>query len=235
MAKKTPDEMFLMRLEKMCAHSPSGRVSSNALEAALGWTRENAFSNARKRLIMRGLVRALPGGAGGLLECIKAPAPEPVAPSALKAFVSYCHADKDLKTNLLKHLEPLRRSGLIDHWHDGDIVVGSEWEHEIWSNFESADIILLLITIDFINSEYCYKKELAAAVERHKAKQARVIPVIGMNCLWEGLEFSNLHATLGGKAIASQPNQDDALTQVAREIKKAAEELRLERGSANAA
>ena len=229
MAKKTAEEIFLINLERMCAQSQSGKVSSNALEAAIGWTRSGTFTKTRDKLAAEGKIRRLPGGGGGLLEGVKTQGTAPEPPRALKAFISYCHADKDLKNELVKHLEPLRRSGLVNHWHDGDIIVGREWEKEIWLNFESADIILLLITIDFINSEYCYARELAAAVERHKSKQAIVIPVIGKNCLWEGLEFSSLHATLNGKAIASQPNRDDALTQVAREIKKAVEDLRIER------
>src|SRR5690348_17154344 len=107
MAKKTADEVFLERLGRMCAHSPTGRVSSNALESAIGWASKNRFLNSRKRLIHQGKVRALPGGAGGLLECVKPPEAPPEPPSALKAFISYCHVDRDLKVELVKHLEPL--------------------------------------------------------------------------------------------------------------------------------
>ena len=175
-------------------------------------------------MINQGKVRAFPGGAGGVLECVRA-AP-PTTPAPLKAFVSYSHVDKALTSELLKHLEPLRRMGIVEHWHDGDITAGKEWQTEISNQLTSADIVLLLITIDFINSEYCYDRELTAAVERHKAGQARIIPIIGRNCLWQDLPFGQIQAVLNGKAIASLPDRDDALTQVVKEIKAAAKELR---------
>ncbi len=65
-------------------------------------------------------------------------------------FVSYSHADEALKIELLKHLEPLRRLKLIDTWHDRQIKAGDDWDKNISANLESADIILLLISIDFI-------------------------------------------------------------------------------------
>jgi len=65
-------------------------------------------------------------------------------------FVSYSHADEALKIELLKHLEPLRRLNLIDTWHDRQIKAGDDWDKNISANLESADIILLLISIDFI-------------------------------------------------------------------------------------
>ena len=222
-SKKTLEEVFLHRLETMCSKTPNGRVSGSALENALNWSVEGRYATVRRNLIAQGKVRAHQGGPGGSLECCTAV--KPAGPTALKAFISYSHADAGLKTELLKHLSPLTRSGLINHWHDGDISVGKEWEREIWSNFRSADIIVLLITIDFINSEYCYDRELAAAVERHKSKRACIIPIIGRNCLWQDLPFGSIQATLQGKAVAAFADRDEALTQVAREIKKAADDL----------
>lgn len=231
-AKRTFDEIFLHRLEAMSAKAPNGRVTGRALEGALGWTVEGRFADIRKQLIGQGKVRSLPGGAGGVLELVQVAPPAAVAP--LRAFVSYCHSDKTLKTELLKHLEPLRRNGIVDHWHDGDITAGKEWQTEIWNQLRSAEIIILLVTIDFINSEYCYDKELAAAVERHKAGEARIIPIIGRNCFWQDLPFSQIQAVLNGKPIAAFPDRDDALTQVVKEIKAAAEEHRESRGRAAA-
>lgn len=224
MAKRSMPEVFVDTLVKMAAGTPNGRVSSNALEAKLAWTVEGRYTKIRQDLIKRGEIRAYPGGAGGSLEPVAQAGP-PV-PKALKAFISYSHADSALKNELLKHLAPLRRLELVDHWDDGEILVGQEWEKAIWGNLQEADIIILLITVDFINSEYCYTKELSAAVERHKTKSARIIPVIGRNCLWQNLSFGHIQATLNGKAILSLPNQDDALTEVAKEIKRVAEELK---------
>lgn len=221
MAKRTLEQKFVDTLCEMTEKTPTGRVTASALETKLGWATKGRFTRVRKALIEQGKIRAFPGGAGGSLECVTIP----VTSQPLKAFLSYAHADKALAKELLKHLEPLSRIGLVQRWHDGDISVGKDWEKEIWSQLRAADIILLLITIDFINSEYCYEKELATAVERHKAKRAVIIPVIGRSCLWQNLPFSQIQAALNGRAILSQPNRDDALTQVAMEVKAAAEEM----------
>jgi|GEM_PF-2218355 len=230
-ARRTLHEVFLDTLGKMAGASATGRVSSNALEAKLNWQVDKRYSNTKRELIRQGKVRAYPGGAGGTLECVGKVAKE-AQPAPLKAFVSYSHFDADLKNELLKHLDPLRRAGLVDHWHDGDISAGQEWERAIETRLRAADLIIFLITVDFINSEYCYDNELAAAVDRHKANKARLIPVIGRECLWQNLSFGHIQAVLGGKAVMSRPNRDEALTDVAKEIKAIAEKLRAGRATA---
>ena len=227
-ARRTLDQVFIDTLVEMAATSPSGKVSNAALEAKINWKVDNRYKKIRTQLLSQGKIRAFPGGAGGTLECVGSAAVES-KPAALKAFVSYSHADVELKNELLKHLDPLRRAGLVDNWHDGDISAGQEWEKTIGTRLRTADLIILLVTIDFINSEYCYDKELVTAVERHKTKRARLIPVIGRECLWQDLSFGHIQAALGGKAVMSRPNRDEALTEVAKEIKTIVEKLRAER------
>ncbi len=214
----------------MAAESSTGRVSSSALESRLAWKVEGRYGKIRQDLVKQGLIRAFPGGAGGALEPASKAASTAAVP--LRAFVSYSHADAELKNELLKHLEPLRRLGLVEHWHDGDMSAGEEWEKVIWNRLRSAELIILLVTVDFINSEYCYDKELSAAVERHKAGKARLIPVIGRSCLWQDLPFGQIQAALGGKAVSSQQDPDEALTLVAKEVRRVAEELRSTRAAA---
>ncbi|MGA4527008.1 toll/interleukin-1 receptor domain-containing protein [Enterobacter ludwigii] len=81
---------------------------------------------------------------------------------------SYSHADEALRNELEKHLSPLKRARKITTWHDRRIVPGQEFERQIDQYFSEADIILLLISSDFIASDYCYEVEMTNALARHK-------------------------------------------------------------------
>lgn len=95
-------------------------------------------------------------------------------------FVSYSHDDELVRAELVKHLAPLRREKLIENWHDRLIGPGTDFDSEIDQHVESADLFLLLTSASFVNSEYCWSKELARALERRAAGEADVIPVIEM-------------------------------------------------------
>lgn len=144
---------------------------------------------------------------------------------ALKLFISYCHADEEYKTELIKHLEPLKKLNLIDTWHDRKITAGSNIDHAINAHLKVADIVLLLISIDFINSNYCYDTELALALERHKNKEARIIPIILRDCMWNLTPITNLLALPNdAKPVSSFGNRDEAYVQIANGILKVATE-----------
>src|SRR5215471_17053433 len=93
-------------------------------------------------------------------------------------FTSYSHKDEDRHDELHKHLKPLEREGLIEPWHDREIPAGKEFATTIDSKLEQADVILLLVSPDFIASDYCWSKEMLRAMERHEAGAAVVIPII---------------------------------------------------------
>src|SRR4051812_25942213 len=93
-------------------------------------------------------------------------------------FFSYSHADEALRDELEKHLKILQRQGIIEMWHDRRIGAGSELHGEIDENLNSADIILLLVSADFLNSDYCHDVEMKQAIKRHNNGEAIVIPVI---------------------------------------------------------
>src|SRR4051794_33275351 len=105
---------------------------------------------------------------------------------ALELVVSYSHKDEALKNELLVHLSTLRRQGIVRDWHDRDIDARTEWKTEIDSHFKPADIILLLVSPDFINSDYCYETEMQKALERRNAGECRVVPVFLRACDWKG-------------------------------------------------
>ncbi len=102
----------------------------------------------------------------------------------LQAFVSYSHKDDRLRAELETHLRLLQRIGVLQLWTDRRITAGTEWKGEIDENLERADLILLLISADFMNSDYCYDIELKRALERHEANEARVVPIIVRRVAW---------------------------------------------------
>ena len=111
---------------------------------------------------------------------------------ALDIFISYSHKDEALREELYAHLSILRHQGIINDWFDGDIAPGIEWESQILTRLNNAQIILLLISADFLASKFCYGIELRQAIERHKANQARVLPIILRPVDWEGAPFAIL-------------------------------------------
>src|SRR5437667_10932619 len=105
----------------------------------------------------------------------------------VKIFFCYAREDEALLNKLKAHLKPLQREGIIDIWHDRDISAGTEWERVISEQLNTAQIILLLISPDFMASDYCYGTEMKRALERHNRKEARVIPVILRPVYWKDI------------------------------------------------
>jgi hypothetical protein len=147
-------------------------------------------------------------------------------PHALEVFFSYAHEDEKLRDELVKHLSLLKRQGVIRDWHDRQITAGTEWAGAIDAHLQSAQIILMLVSADFMASDYCYDVEMQRAMERHEAREARVIPVILRPVDWQGAPFGKLQALpTDGKPITNWPNQDAAFVNVARGIRAVAQEL----------
>ena len=145
----------------------------------------------------------------------------------VKVFFCYAHEDEALLNILKAHLKPLQRRGLIDVWHDRDINAGTEWEQEISKHLNEADIILLLVSPDFMNSDYCYGIEMQRAIERHNSGDACVIPVILRYVSWRGEPLGKLQALpTDGKPVKSQNwyDLDEAFFDIAEGIQKVVEE-----------
>lgn len=137
-------------------------------------------------------------------------------------FFSYSHKDEELRDRLEVALATLKHQGLIETWHDRMLRVGDEFDPGIRQELERADIILLLVSPDFIASPYCYDVEMTRALERHHAGEARVIPVILRVCDWHPTPFGKLIAApRDGKAIRSWPDLDEAFLDVAKKIREA--------------
>ncbi|MEM1279938.1 MAG: COR domain-containing protein [Cyanobacteria bacterium P01_H01_bin.152] len=110
----------------------------------------------------------------------------------LHLFISYSHKDNALREELETHLKILNRQGLIQTWSDRCIIPGDEWETDIDANLNRADIILFLISADFIASKYCYEIEMPQAMARHESGEAVVIPIILRPCDWRNTPFNKL-------------------------------------------
>ena len=148
------------------------------------------------------------------------------ANQSVTLFISYAHRDEDLKTQLDKHLTPLKLQKIIEKWSDRQIEGGQDWAHQIDSNLKSADIILLLVSPDFVSSEYCAGIELQEAMKRYRSGDAVVVPVILEPCDWKWLDFGKLQATpKDGKAITDWPNINSAFLDVINTIRQIAQGL----------
>jgi TIR domain len=149
---------------------------------------------------------------------------------SLQLFFSYSHKDEALRDELANHLSTLTRQGVISNWHDRKILPGEEWDHQINDNLNTADIILLLVSSDFIGSNYCWEVEVTTAIERHNTGKARVIPVILRKVDWSHTPFAKLQfLPKNAEPVTSWTNRDEAFTNVAQGIRAAAQELKGER------
>ncbi|HFB99509.1 MAG TPA: toll/interleukin-1 receptor domain-containing protein [Phaeodactylibacter sp.] len=138
-----------------------------------------------------------------------------------KVFISYAHRDESYKDELKTHLKSLERRAKIKIWDDRAIDAGDEWHDEIMNALEDADIILMLISNYFIDSDFIWDKELKRALERHEAKTARVIPIIIRPCDWYDLPFGKLQAVpRNGEAISTWDNPDEAYLFIAQQINR---------------
>lgn len=215
MARITDAELFLRRLAELGGRD-GGAVTNEALMKQLSWDREKYLrihgSLRSKKLIV---VRQ---GRGGMVAL-----PVEKAKEQLKVFVSYSHVDKVLKDQLVKHLKPLEREKLVALWVDHQIPAGDDWDREVAKKLREADIVLMLVSIDFINSRYCYDVELEKALERETRGDVRVIPVVLRSCLWLRSPLGRLKALpTDGKAVTTWSDTDVALTNVAASIREVA-------------
>lgn len=141
-------------------------------------------------------------------------------------FFSYSHKDEALRDELEVHLSQLKNQGLISAWHDRRIVAGDDLDSSISERLESDEVILLLVSPDFLASNYCYSREMSSALARHERGEAQVIPVILRHCDWLNSPLAKLKAApRDGKPVKAWPDIDEALADVAREVRAAVEKM----------
>jgi hypothetical protein len=139
----------------------------------------------------------------------------------LRAFISYSHKDIEWRVSLETHLCGLRRQGLLTCWSDREICPGQDWADEIDANLENANIILLLISADFVASDYCWDIEMRRAIELHDEGKATVVPVIVRAVDgWEATPMGRFQALPErGIPLAELPDRDRGLADIASAIR----------------
>jgi hypothetical protein len=118
----------------------------------------------------------------------------PAASRPKRVFLSYCHADEGTKKLFLMALRPLEYEGHIAAYHDRMIMAGQDWDREIDTQLQSADVILFLVSEGFLKSRYCREIEVKAALDREGKGEAFVIPIIVSDCPWRDEVFARLQA-----------------------------------------
>jgi hypothetical protein len=171
-------------------------------------------------------MNAIGGSGHGQEPAISIAAAAPFAGRPCRVFVSYAQTDEAFRTRLDVHLAPLVREGLIDLWCDRAIDPGSDWERDIRHELAVADVVVLLVTPDFVASAYCFEKELTEALRRHEEEGVRIVPVYvkAVDLLHLSFRrFQGLPADL--RPITAWPHADDAWLQVAQGVRRTAEEI----------
>jgi tetratricopeptide (TPR) repeat protein len=144
----------------------------------------------------------------------------------IEVFFSYVHEDEKLRNKLEKQLSLLKQQGHISIWHDRKIDAGKDWKVEINAHLHQAQIILLLISPDFMASDYYNCLEVKEALKRHEAGIARVIPVILRPVYWEDASFGNLLSLpTGAKPVTLWRNMDEAFLDIAKGIRNVVKDL----------
>ena len=144
----------------------------------------------------------------------------------IRVFISYAHEDRNWLDQILDHLGGLQHMGSLDAFSDTQISAGQEWDPLIKRKLADAEIIILIISANFLGSRYCMSVELKQAIERHGLGAATVIPVIANHCDWTVLPISQLQALPKDEAENLKPlrawrqKKDVALTAIARQIRE---------------
>lgn len=142
----------------------------------------------------------------------------------LSVFCSYSHKDQKYRRALETHLSQLRNDGLISVWTDREIIASQNWSSQIHENLNRADIVLLLVSADFLRSEYCYAEEMVRAMEHHEAGECAVVPIIVRECDWTTAIFAKLQH-LPSTGFIRRWNPDRDYTDIARGVRRLVDSL----------
>jgi internalin A len=141
----------------------------------------------------------------------------------LRLFCSYSHKDETLRAELDTHLKLLQRLGVLKVWHDRRIDPGRDWSAAIDRHAEEADVVLLLVSADFLASDYCYEVEMKQALARHNRGELKVVPVIVRDVNWASAPFAKLQVLpRNGVPVASFPDRDAAWREVSDAVERMA-------------
>jgi hypothetical protein len=128
-----------------------------------------------------------------------------------KVFVSYSHHDEEHRKHLERSLVLLKRAGLIETWSDRCIPPGKNWKRAITRELREADIIIFLVSLDFLASEYCTDVEVRFSLRQHKAGHAIIVPIVIRPVPFRHTDFAHIQALpREGKAVTTWQYEDEA-------------------------
>ena len=143
-------------------------------------------------------------------------------PLMQKLFISYSSKDIAYLKELEVSLAMLKRQGFISTWHDRKLTAGEEWDAKIKDELLTADVILMLLSPDFLASDYIWDIEVKTAIERHKKGTATVIPIILRPCEWEHTPFEAITtAQANTDPISTSPDRDTMWKKIVGNIREA--------------
>ena len=149
-----------------------------------------------------------------------------VARQALHLFFSFVKQDQSYLDEIEKGLTMLKRQGYISIWDERMISAGAEWRREVEEHLDLADIILLLISQDYLNSDFSYEIELKRAMERYNAGGVRIIPILINPCDWKQSPFSQLQVLPKNlKSVSEWQDQQAAIRDIVKNVQIAVEEI----------
>lgn len=129
----------------------------------------------------------------------------------IKVFISYAHEDEKYKNELAKHVSALVRQGVLEEWNDRQVKAGDEWDQAIKSKLNQANIILFLVSKNFIASDYINDVEIHNAITRHKKGEVRIVPILINYCFFDGSPIAQFPIfPKGNKPIQAWKNPDEA-------------------------
>lgn len=145
--------------------------------------------------------------------------------TGVRLFIFYARRDKSFKNELVTHLAGMRRKGIIADWNDRQILPGQDWDQEIKARLENSQIVLFLISSDFLNSDYIHDVEIARIMEKHEKGKVTIVPVVIRPCDFSILEISQFQALPlatgeGLKPVSRWDNRDEAWLNVVNGLKR---------------
>ncbi len=141
----------------------------------------------------------------------------------IKIFISYSHKDKEYCVELDNHLSALKRNNIVESWQDSAIVPGEYWDTKIKKNLTEADIVVFLLSADFLASTYIYEHEIQIAYDRHQRDEVIIVPVMVRKCVFKGTIFEQIQGlptNLVPIVNASWHSRDDAYFDVAERLER---------------
>lgn len=137
----------------------------------------------------------------------------------LEVFCCYAHEDQEMMVLLSKYLTPLQRLGQITIRSYANFKTGVARGKELSEHLERADLILLLISPDFLASDSCYSIEMRRAIERHEQGSAVAVPLLLRPTYSKNLPFASLQMLPGnGLPISKWADRDDAFLDILQAI-----------------